>query len=98
MKKINVRKLHWELENAKIPIKGVNSKGEIWFLPEVTESDKKKAQQILDNHTYDWYYEKREKEYPPIKEQLDMIYKDMINGTNNWVKLITSIKNKYPKE
>lgn len=39
----------------------------------------------------------RIQEYPPIEEQLDMQYKDAINGTTVWVDLIRSIKEKYPK-
>ncbi|MBD5397989.1 hypothetical protein HDR60_00580 [bacterium] len=44
------------------------------------------------------YTYKRQEEYPSINEQLDMIYWDKINGTNNWETKITEIKNKYPKE
>lgn len=40
----------------------------------------------------------RIKEYPPLTEQLDMIYHDLEDGTNNWQTLIKSIKEKYPKE
>lgn len=40
----------------------------------------------------------RLKEYPPLAEQLDMIYHDLEDGTNNWQTLIKSIKEKYPKE
>lgn len=43
------------------------------------------------------YAELRQQEYPPIEEQLDMIYWDKVNGTNDWVDLITEIKEKYPK-
>ncbi len=43
------------------------------------------------------YEYKRQDEYPNIEEQLDMIYWDKINGTNNWETKITEIKNKYPK-
>lgn len=39
----------------------------------------------------------RAKEYPPIEEQLDMIYWDKVNGTNNWEKAISAVKEKYPK-
>lgn len=39
----------------------------------------------------------RKKEYPEIVDQLDMIYWDMINGTQNWVSIISEIKEKYPK-
>lgn len=40
----------------------------------------------------------RVSEYPPLEEQLDMIYHDMEEGTTVWHDLIKSIKNKYPKE
>ena len=44
------------------------------------------------------YIEKRLKEYPPISDQLDMIYWDNVNNTSIWLDKITEIKNKYPKE
>ena len=44
------------------------------------------------------YAEKRLSEYPPINEQLDMIYWDKINGTNHWQDMIGTIKTKYPKQ
>jgi len=40
----------------------------------------------------------RAKEYPPIEEQLDLIYWDKINGTNNWEKAISAVKERYPKQ
>jgi len=42
--------------------------------------------------------EKRRKEYPPITEQLDMMYWDKVNGTDNFLKAIQAVKAKYPKE
>ncbi|MGN0919708.1 MAG: hypothetical protein ACI4OR_03000 [Alphaproteobacteria bacterium] len=44
------------------------------------------------------YAEKRLAEYPPISEQLDMMYWDKINNTNLWQEKIAEIKSKYPKE
>ena len=44
------------------------------------------------------YAEKRREEYPPIPEQLDMIYWDKVNSTNLWQSKIAEIKAKYPKE
>ncbi len=44
------------------------------------------------------YSELRRNEYGNIGEQLDMIYWDKINNTNNWINKITEIKNKYPKK
>ena len=43
------------------------------------------------------YEFKRVKDYPPILDQLDALYWDKINGTNNWVDSITKVKEKYPK-
>ena len=43
------------------------------------------------------YARKREAEYPSIGDQLDMIYKDMKNGTTIHAKAVEVIKTKYPK-
>jgi len=40
---------------------------------------------------------KRAKSYPSILDQLDALYWDKINETNNWVESITKIKQRYPK-
>ena len=50
-----------------------------------------------DNPWPPTYRELRQKEYPSIQEQLDMMYWDSVNGTNKWRDLITSIKAKFPK-
>lgn len=42
----------------------------------------------------DNYKANRYKEYPPLSEQLDMIYHQ---GIDAWKAKITEIKNKYPK-
>ena len=44
------------------------------------------------------YIYKRQKEYPVIADQLDMIYWDKVNNTNLWQEKIAEIKAKYPKE
>ncbi len=43
------------------------------------------------------YKDLRKQAYPNIADQLDMLYWDKINGTNNWQDLISSIKILYPK-
>jgi len=43
------------------------------------------------------YRDKRRLEYPPIQEQLDMLYWDQVNGTSNWLQTIQRVKDKYPK-
>lgn len=44
------------------------------------------------------YKEKRAAEYPTLSDQLDMLYWDKINGTNNWIDSITRVKILFPKE
>ena len=43
------------------------------------------------------YAELRKNEYLSIGEQLDMLYKDMKNGSQEWLTHIDVIKTKYPK-
>lgn len=43
------------------------------------------------------YAEQRIAAYPNFGDQLDMIYWDKVNGTTNWLDLISEIKAKYPK-
>ena len=43
------------------------------------------------------YAELRETEYPSIQNQLDMLYWDKINGSNQWQQAITTVKATYPK-
>lgn len=93
----NATKLTQELRSAGVPIDGCNSNGIVFFKPEATQEHKDLASQILANHNPIWYVDQRVKEYPLVTDQLDMIYKDKVNGTTTWQDLITSIKNKYPK-
>ena len=60
---------------------------------EVTQSE---LNDLLQNHL-SVYSNARKQEYPSIVDQLDMLYWDKVNGTNNWQITIESIKNKYPK-
>lgn len=45
----------------------------------------------------DEYRAPRKKEYPLVKDQLDMIYHDQVNGTTTFKDAIDAIKAKYPK-
>lgn len=44
------------------------------------------------------YVEKRAAMYPNVAEQLDMIYHDMAEGTDIWLKCIKNVKEIYPKK
>ena len=39
----------------------------------------------------------RQKAYPSIQDQLDMMYKDEVNGTTTWKDAIAKVKADYPK-
>ena len=43
------------------------------------------------------YAEQRQRAYPPLAEQLDMIYWDKVNNTQVWSDTIAHIKAQYPK-
>jgi len=43
------------------------------------------------------YQELRQAEYPPLTDQLDMLFWDRINGTKIWADTIAAIKAEYPK-
>lgn len=60
--------------------------------PEWNDTDKK-----WENSDLRPYTEKRREAYPPIPEQLDMLYHDKANNTDTWQRTITAVKTKYPK-
>ena len=35
--------------------------------------------------------------YPPVKEQLDMQFHDLVNGTTTWQDAIQAVKDTHPK-
>jgi phosphoglucomutase len=43
------------------------------------------------------YQRQRAAAYPSMAEQLDMLYWDKVNGTNNWAEAIDAVKQEYPK-
>ena len=47
---------------------------------------------------YDSKEHQRLREYPPIEEQLDMLYWDRMNGTERWIQAIKKVKDKHPKK
>jgi hypothetical protein len=44
------------------------------------------------------HVEPRKLAYPSIEEQLDMIFKDKMDGTDKWCELICKIKADHPKK
>ena len=60
------------------------------------EEINKKFQELKAD--YDSKEYQRLREYPPIEEQLDMLYWDRMNGTERWIQAIKSVKDKHPKK
>ena len=101
MMMILVEAIHSLRPNAIFTISGRSYDGLEWLdetqtkpTREEVEAEMNRLQVIYDNNEYQRL---REPEYPPIKDQLDMLYHDKINGTDNWLQAIQAVKDKYPK-
>ena len=85
-----------EIEAAKPLYKQVNNER-----LEFTDADY--AQAITDLANNKWndqqfgYIEARQQAYGPIGDQLDMQYKDAVNGTTTWKDHIAQVKSDNPK-
>jgi hypothetical protein len=55
------------------------------------------AKQIELQAEYEAKQYQRDRQYPSIADQLDMLYWDKVNGTENWLNSIESVKNRFPK-
>ena len=60
----------------------------------VVEYDRAAAEALV---TFNQYKDQRASAYPSIQEQLDLLYWDKINGTDNWEQAIAAVKAEYPK-
>jgi hypothetical protein len=56
-----------------------------------------RIKELKDKYELKQYQKDRLSAYPSIADQLDMLYWDKVNGTDNWLKSIESVKSKYPK-
>ena len=82
-------------KNAKWTIRGNTYEGLEWLSldipkPSKAQLDADYVQAVKENE----YKEKRRKEYPPIADQLDIIYDKGIDG---WKADMKKIKDKHPK-
>jgi YD repeat-containing protein len=51
----------------------------------------------IEEHNNKEYQRDRAIAYPSIQEQLDLLYWDKVNGTDNWEQAIAAVKAEYPK-
>jgi hypothetical protein len=79
---------------------GVNGSITEWNLdipkPTMAQLDAFEAQAIAYEQLQD-ILNNRRTAYPSIADQLDMLYWDKVNGTENWLNSIESVKNRFPK-
>jgi hypothetical protein len=64
--------------------------------PTIAQLDAFEAQAIAYEQLQD-ILNNRRMAYPSIPDQLDMLYWDKVNGTENWLNSIESVKNRFPK-
>ena len=65
--------------------------------PPTEEAIDAKLVELLAEVDAQEYARKRQVEYPSIGDQMDMIYKDMKNGTSTHADAVEVVKVKYPK-
>jgi len=65
-------------------------------IPKPSEADLARWEKELDL-AYRQSVAVQQRKYPPISEQLDMLYNDKLNNTTTWIDTITAIKQTYPK-
>ena len=76
-----------------------------WLSPSITQPSTDEIKAEISNYQKEldktYYQEQRRPEYPSVKEQLDLLYKDIVAGTvttsGGFAKAIKAIKDKYPK-
>ena len=86
--------------NAKVSVNAEDVNQITWFngTQPIPKEEILAKQRILQLEYEGGKYQRdRAKDYPTIANQLDMLYWDKINGTNNWQESIKRIKQKYPK-
>ena len=71
-----------------------------WYSDQPRPSDEAIAEAVTAYETQ-WeanaYQRQRAVTYPPLADQLDMLYWDKQNGTEVWASTIATVKAKYPK-
>ena len=66
--------------------------GTEWIVADIPEPESEPVKEVTLT-----YADKRRNEYPSMGDQMDMIYKDMKNGTSTHADAVEVVKTKYPK-
>lgn len=83
--------------NAKFSINGDDIDNIEWLdgTTPISVADIQARQTLME--TRDAHIAPRQRAYPSIEEQLDMMYKDQMNDSTTWKDAITKIKTDNPK-
>jgi hypothetical protein len=86
----------WELCNREF----VGWEHDEGLEPPTWDEIREEVKREVEIYNYYLYERNRVKEFPELKDQLDMLYHDIKNGNlenGSWIQAIDSIKEKYPK-
>ena len=85
--------------NAEFIIRA-NDINQITWVNETTPISKAdiEAKMVELQAEYDAKQYQRDRVYPSIGDQLDMQYKDLLNGTTTWKDAVAKVKSDNPKE
>ena len=86
----------WQLYNKEI-VAWEHDEG---LEPPTWDEIQEEVKREVEIYNYYLYERNRAKEFPELKDQLDMLYHDIKNGNvenGSWIQAIDSVKEKYPK-
>jgi len=85
--------------NAEVSVNAEDYEQIIWHngTTPISKTDIK-AKQVELQTAYDAKDYQRNRVYPSIGDQLDMQYKDLLNGTTTWKDAVAKVKSDNPKE
>jgi hypothetical protein len=86
--------------NAKVVVKAEDINSIEWHngtTPIPANQILAKQKELQAEYEAKQYQRDRQTQYPSIADQLDMLYWDKVNGTENWLNSIESVKNRFPK-
>ena len=85
--------------NAQVSVNGSDIDNIQWIdtQPIAKELILEKVAELQAEYEAKQYQRDRQTQYPSIADQLDMLYWDKVNGTENWLNSIESVKSRFPK-
>ena len=86
-------------QTAQVSVNGSDIDNIQWIntQPIAKELILEKVAELQAEYEAKQYQRDRQKQYPSIADQLDMLYWDKVNGTENWLNSIESVKSRFPK-